>query len=325
MKKESPPLTSSPAENHDNLSRAEELALKLLEERRKKAAINMEDFVSVPQYGEERVRHDQKRVEIKKSKIEATGMAPGPRGRLLEGLMIDQIELGNWFGENTFTVASSEYDDYYHGVDLVAGTRENEETTKHMALGIDVTSSTMRIRKKLGIIKREIGNGKLTTVEYFHSEDYKPDYYGSLENIPYVVVGAGDKTINEISELWMSAYGLKRMRGHEDESLTPEAREGIRKRAKAASQKLANHRIQFLLLEEIKMQLIAFIKFAEKKNRKQIAEQLDSTLESVNSILAGKKSITLEEEDKLNNASDPVFQSLKDAVDDFENLPLISD
>lgn len=323
MSKESPNSSLSPAERRDKfyeLDRTNDAALRLLGAKRNEAAVKMEDFEDVPGYGEERVRRDKEKARKKMAEFEAAGTTPPKRALLLEGVLFDQIELGNWFGESAYTMAPSNYDDLFHGVDLAVGIKEDADTKKHLALGVDVTSSAVGIVKKLQRIKQRIQNGQLTAIEYFHSEEYDPDFYGTMNNVPYVVVGAWGKTINELGELWMSAYGLLRTRDpQKDELLTPEGQESSRRRAKEAIQKLAKHKVQVLLLEEIRMQLVVFHKFAEKEGQKQVAEKLSSTLNSISSILETKKGL-LSAEEELQNGADPVFQALKYALADFDNL-----
>ena len=167
-------------------------------------------------------------------------------------------------------------------------------------------------------------------MEYFHSDDHNPDFYGTMRNIPQVIIGADGKTIRELGELWMSAYGLARLRQKSGEpALSPEAEESIKQRVREAKEKLANYRAQFLLLKEIKMQLVVFKKFAEqvaeqKKNtpkaeqHRQVAEKIASTLNLINSILQ-EKGIP-DSEDVFRNSEDLVFQALSEALNDFDNL-----
>jgi len=114
--------------------------------------------------------------------------------------------------------------------------------------------------------------------------------------------------------------------------LSPEAEESQKQRVKEAKEKLASHRAQFLLLEEIKLQLIVFRKFAIEESQRQeargnirlaekiiqAANKLESTLNLINSVLQ-KKGIP-DREDVFKNNEDVVFQALSEAVSDFENL-----
>ena len=78
----------------------------------------MAKFEKVAGYGVERVKRDKERIENKKRKIEQLGTGPTKKAQLLEALLTEQIELSNWFGENTYTIVPAEFDDLFHGVDL---------------------------------------------------------------------------------------------------------------------------------------------------------------------------------------------------------------
>lgn len=330
FKKEKPPNPT--AINPDWLSEAEEKAFNLLKDKYKKAAISMAKFEKVPGYGEERVKRDKERAEKKKREIKEFGTGPTRKAQLLEALLTEQIELSEWFGGNTYTIIPAEFDDLFHGVDLALEI-EDEDGVKHLALGVDVTSSPVSIRKKLKIIKDHIANGTLTAMEYFHSEDHNPDFYGTMDNIPQVVIGTDGKTIKELGELWMSAYGLAKLRRESKQPpLSPESEEFQKKSTREAKQKLADHRVQILMLEEIKMQLTVFHEFAIVKNKEYksrrdaqlvekltvVVNKLESTLTLIDSILFSKKTPSID--DVFKNQEDFVFQSLTEALNDFENL-----
>ncbi len=278
----------------------------------------MAKFVKVAGYGEERVRRDKERIEKKKREIGELGTGPTKKAQLLEALLTEQIELSNWFGESTYTIVPAEFDDLFHGVDLALEI-EDEDGIKHLALGVDVTSSPISIRKKLKIIKDHIANGTLTAMEYFHSEDHNPDFYGTMSNIPQVVIGADGKTIKELGELWMLAYGLAKIRSNSKQPpLSPESEAYQKKSAKEALQQLAGHRVQTLLLEEIKMQLTVFKRFAQERGKNEVSEKFSSTLTLIDSILSSKE--TPSRDDVFKNQEDFVFQSLTEVLNDFDNL-----
>lgn len=305
-------------ERRENLTEAEEKAFLLLEEQRNKAAIKMEDFAKVAGYGPERVKADKERVARKRERIIQEGGEASKRAQILEFVLQDQIELSNWFGESTYTIVPSIYDDYFHGVDLALEIEDEEKKVQHLALGVDVTSSAMAIRKKMEIIKEHIKDGSLTQMEYFHSENHNPDFYGTMSNIPSVVIGSDSKTIAELSELWMDGYGLAKLRAKNNIQLSEEAMQGQREKMKKAKERLAHHRVQLLLLEEIKMQLVAFGDYAEKIGQTKVAEKMRSSLEIINMILAEKEAPS--SEDTFKNLEDSVFNALNEAVADFENI-----
>lgn len=187
-----------------------------------------------------------------------------------------------------------------------------------MALGIDATSSPIKIRDKLKKIKEHIADGTLTMMEYFHS-DNQPDFYEIMRNIPQVVIGIEGRTIKELSELWMTAYGLPKLRhGSDKPPLSPEAEQSQRKATKDAKDRLGRHRVQMLLIEEVKMQLSAFRDFASRVNQTEAAQKFSSLLELIDMVL--KEKGVPDKEDVFRNSEDVVFQALSEAVSDFENL-----
>lgn len=311
----------------EKISEAEEKTFDLLVKEHSVTAINMNKFAKIPRYAE-RLERDKASVEKKKTTIKKEGTEPTKKARILEALLAEQIELSSWFGDKTYTIVPTEYDDLFHGIDLALEIHDEENTDEtlgesrgieYLALGIDVTSSPLKIHEKLRRIKDHIVNGTLTMMEYFHSETYNPDFYGVMTNIPQVVIGAEGRTIKELSELWMTAYGLPKLRKRlSGAPLSPEAEQSQRRAVKEAKDKLGRHRIQFLLLEQIKIQLTVFRKFAVKSNQTEAAQKISSLLELVDSVLQ-EKGIP-EKEDVFRNSEDHVFQSLSEALNDFENL-----
>ena len=156
-------------------------------------------------------------------------------------------------------------------------------------------------------------------MEYFHSEDSRPDFYGVMKNIPQVVIGTEGRTIQELSELWMIAYGLPKLRRRSSgPPLSPESEQNQRRAVKEAKNKLSRHRVQMLILEEIKKQLSIFRNFAIKVGQTEVAQKFSSFLELVDTVLKEKN--VPDREDVFKNSEDRVFQSLSEAVSDFENL-----
>lgn len=317
MRLESPPIPTT--QKHENLSEVELKTFDLIVPEHEKGAINIEGFTKVPGYGKDRIKQARDRIDKKRKWIGEHGTEPTQRAKLLEAVLTNQIELNNWFGQNTYTIIPAEYDDLFHGVDLALEIEDDEKGVKYLASGIDVTSSPLGISKKLSIIKQHIRDGSLTMIEYFHSDEHNPDFYGVMTNIPHVVIGTSKQTIQDLSELWMTAYGLAKIRKKSAPlPLSPETEENQRKNAKEAIEKLARHRVQILLLEEMRVQLVVFHDFAKKVNQTEVADKFASVLSLVNSILADKEEQTINDVGK--NSEDSVFQSLVEALKDFENL-----
>lgn len=326
-------LPTSVEQRKEKLSEAEEKTFDLLVVEHDESAIDMDDFKDIPRYAE-RLERDKANIVRKKANIKVEGTEPTKKARILEAIFSQQIELSNWFGNNTFTIVPAEYDDLFHGIDLALEIK-SEKDLEYSALGIDVTSSAKALRNKLKTIKNHIADGTLTMIEYFHS-DNKPDFYEVMKDIPQVVIGTEGRTIQELSELWMTAYGLPRLRQRSGApALSPEAEQSQKRATKEAKEKLGNHRIQMLLLEEIKMQLAVFRRFAVEESKRRAAtgqkelmklsekitsaaRKIELVLNLINAIL--KEKGIPDREDVFKNNEDFVFQALSEAVNDFENL-----
>src|SRR3989338_10314940 len=300
----------------EKLSEAEEKTFDLLVTEHEEASIDMNEFKDIPRYAE-RLDRDRTSVERKKAAIKREGTEPTKKARILEAVFAQQIELSNWLGQNVFTIVPAEYDDLFHGVDLTLEVSKDEDT-EYLALGIDATSSPIAIRTKLKKIKEHIADGTLIMMEYFHSEN-RPDFYGVMKNIPQVVIGIEGRAIQELSELWMTAYGLPKLRQKSNgPPLSPESEQSQRRAVKEAKDKLGRHRVQMIILEEIKIQLSIFRDFAIQVNQTEVAQKFSSLLKLIDTVL--KEKGVPDREDVFRNSEDRVFQSLSEAVSDFENL-----
>lgn len=225
-----------------------------LHERAKKImgenVIPMDDFINP--YGKENVEKDKDIAE--KLKIKFQENAPDEKKEakvladILEAIILEESELSNWFGENTSTIKTSDYDDYVNHVDAVIEF-EGDKIPVYTALGIDMTYST-DIKEKFDYIKKEIENGILAEVKYFSSSFIK----GIHTQIPRLIIGADVKTINELGELWLDKNSK------------------IEGRKKEVKEALENHSIQFQFLNQMILEAEFFEKYAQKANKPEIAE-----------------------------------------------------
>lgn len=238
------------------LDRAYKKAQEILQED----IVDPEEFVDL--YGRENVEKDldyvkemeerfrkESTLEIERTKRMAT---------VLEAIIYEQAELSEWLGPNACTIKPSRYDDIKNGVDSVVEFQKEEGEASHLALAIDVTFSP-NIEKKLERIKREIRNGQLTRIKYFVSEYM--GFRGELTRVPRVVIGADVTRIRELSDLWLN----KRKR------------------------ELADHPVQFQILEEMRMQLEFFKEYAREVGREEIALVYHRSLEMIKGIIASKQ------------------------------------
>lgn len=289
-------------EREEKLSEEETKVYELLVPRHKASAIKIEDFSDL--YGEEVIKRDKEYVEKKKAGIEKHGTLPTKRAEILEAILSEQIELSNWLGQEAETIIPSEYDDSAHGVD-VAVEFERAEGFKHMALGVDFTSSAIQIREKLLKAKEHILKNDLTEIKYFISE--KSHIRGEISKIPWLIVGADTHLLRELSKLWITKYQPPNV----TDGISEETQKYLSEQRKNAQKKLANHRMQNLLLDELEMELVAFMEFADRNNREDIANKYEALLELIRSIKAEKEETPLSKVDQSKNESDLVLQALK--------------
>jgi len=229
----------------------------------KREGIKMDDFSDI--YSEIKIKRDKNRVaeikeEFRSSKTE--------RSEILEAILAGQIEQANWFGENCSTVRASEYDDLVNHTDLVA---EFEEGGKSVRLALDVTTSQDKdtLADKIDSIKKEINRGRLTSLEYYLSEETEPPTKGRLEMVPRVIIGTDREGVKELSDL------VKK----------------IIRREKGSNLELANSQAQIEFLAEVKEQLEYFIDYAQgKKAASSLINQQKMVLKIIERVLENKKS-----------------------------------
>lgn len=188
-------------------------------------------------YGEGQVKRDKEYVEKMNGKFDQESNYKDKENKkiatIFEGIIGEQAELSEWLGSDINTIFATEYDDIVNGIDIIAEFSENKTEFSHLGLAVDATYSN-QFSEKILKIKENIKKGKLATIKYFESSDM--DFKGQLSQIPRVVIASDFKTVIELVELWDT--GKK-----ED---------------------LANHPIQFQILEQIIMQLKTFKEYAQK-------------------------------------------------------------
>lgn len=293
----------------EKISPIEEEVFKRLIPKFKELRIDMDEFEGV--YSREEIDRDKKSIEIKKAFFESDDSPLNRRAQILEALLAEQIELSEWFGPDSLTIVPSEYDDFYHGVDLAVEFQKDDKV-QHMAMGIDVTTSQgLSTLTKLILIKSKIEEGRLTEMKYFVSEG-QPDVRKRKTDIPSLVIGADPRTINELANLWLTIDKSKNPEPEVDQA----GREELRERAREAQQKLANHRVQVLILRQIELQLKAFADLARTKgpSHQKIVAQFEKLLVLVKEILSQKK---LSKADEIANDSDDVFRAIKSRLEEL--------
>lgn len=291
----------------ERISPTEEEVFRRLIPKFRALRIDMDEFDGV--YSKEAIERDRRSVEMKKNFFENDDSPLKKRAQILEALLAEQIELSEWFGENTMTIIPTEYDDFYHGIDLAAEFKENDNL-QYLAMGLDVTTSQgISLLTKLMLIKGKIEAGELTKMKYFMSERL-PDFRGQMVNIPSIIIGVDPRTINELAELWLTIDKSKNA-GHDIDQIT---RDELREKAREAQHELAHHRTRVLILREIKLQLEAFINLANRKGHPEIIPSFEKLLVFIREAL-NKKSIS--RADEIANDSDDVFRAIKKNLEEY--------
>jgi|SRR3989344_5283025 len=216
-------------------------------------------------YGKENVDRDLARVGKREAEF-ARSETPHSRelkkiAEIFEAIVLENGELANWFGGNAFTIKTSKYDDYENGVDAVIEFRgEDPGTASYLGLAADITFSS-DTTQKFDRLREQIEKGELAKVKYFHSEHM--NIHGQLSKLPEVIIGADRKTVLELADLWM-----------ENEKKV-----------------LAEHKIQIMILEQVRAQLETFALYAQHMGKNDLAAIFRDRLIIVQRIIGDKKEI----------------------------------
>ena len=196
-------------------------------------------------YGAQQVEADLDEVRRLERIFEAQSAADkiptGKLAKIFEWIMLESIELSNWLGEDVVTIVPSQYDDYINHVDSIAEFRKQKGGAEYLAFGIDVTIGIGVVHQKLLGIKDEIRRGKLTRIKYFLSEF--ANIRGELSKIPRVLIAISAENAKKLAELWSSAK---------------------------EKSKLADHPIQFQIIDEILLQLEYFIDYSREVGNSEV-------------------------------------------------------
>lgn len=324
-----PPQKEALDENGlEKLSEEERKTWHLLVPAYRRSAINPETFTD---YDPEIIKEDLGAVAKMEAKFKKDSnpiqAASERRGEILEALLNEVISLPatKWLGQNTESIVASRYDDIFNGVDLVTEIVQ-EEGFKHLALNIDITSSSGHLEEELLKIKKQIltnePEDKLTKVKYFTSKRMRPKFIGGLSGIPKVLIGTDASAIRELSLLRIEHHTARK--GAKLPQNSPEIQKSLMQKANESLRKLAKHRLQFLIIKEIEIQLEAFAQFARNNKKEEIAQEYESVLETVRQIKRSKLNpqdkkllILLSPEDEEKNNNDKVFQALQSALKNF--------
>ncbi|OGL99821.1 hypothetical protein A2318_03050 [Candidatus Uhrbacteria bacterium RIFOXYB2_FULL_45_11] len=122
-------------------------------------------------------------------------------GKILEAIVIEQIELNEWLGANVNTQQTCEFDDYCNGIDFV--TEFNQDgATRHVGFAIDATHGKQQaIQLKLEKIRSQLNRGELGEVFYFQTIDKSTQ--GRKRFIPKIVLALEKQHVIDIARLWV--------------------------------------------------------------------------------------------------------------------------
>jgi hypothetical protein len=243
--------------------------------------IDIQSFRSL--YGDKNVEKDIKHTEQLKNdflqnntpeEIEAKKLAT-----IFEAIINEQLELSDWLGPNVFTAVTTEYDDYINKIDTIVEFNEEGRLMSHLGLAIDATYSTMML-KKFKQIKDDIKKGTLSSIKYFKSLNM--DFTGRLSKIPRVIISAEPETIKNLAKIWI---------------------EGRKK-------ELAEHPIQFQIIDEILIQLETFEKYANSIGQKELAEKYN-TLNNILVKIFNSKQKNIKDTGEIDNMFDLILSYIE--------------
>jgi len=249
--------------------------------------IQESDFVDT--YGQETIGRDLSRISsAEKSFGEPDSLKQV--SEVLEGIILKEGEMSEWFGPGVETMKTSRFDDYFNGTDLILEIVEDTEdtTATNLALGVDVTFTTSgSLGEKIDRIMGEIEEGKSGTIKYFKSD--RLGFEGRMIRVPHIVIGLEKGNVERLAQLWVN--GNKK--------------------------DMAEHPAQRVILEEIKLALESFSEYAESIRQEEIALAYKKALAVVNIIIEGKEVIDFGDlaNDRVFNLIRAQMLNIKDMAD----------
>lgn len=267
-----------------------------------KDAIKPESFIGVSGYNAETIKRDIASTKRKSEQIEK-GSSPQERENkrmadIFEGIMHEHVELSDWLGPEVFTVKTSEYDDYFHGVDMVIEFPQENGEIPFFALAVDVTYGA-DLKKKFDRIENNIKEGRMAEVTYFSYEDPQDQDKPPVKkpvHIPHVVLGVESKIVKELA-----GYILE----------------------KGGKENLGKHPVQAVIIDELQQELTNLAAYASSVGKKQIAEEYNKLAVALERSLEEKEHTDLPR-NKLNPVGDlihdKVFSAIKQHMDELWDI-----
>lgn len=241
----------------------------------------MEDFQEVKRRQAKAQAQDDMKPHAEAMKIEAVRKL----STICEAAFFRGVKEERWLGKDAHVSATSPFDNWVNGIDLAVEFRKDAGSS-YLGLGIDVTFAS-QMDEKFRRIKSEIDAGYLAKVRYFKSAD--ESFRGELSMVPRVVVGIDGRRLEQLISRW------------NNDSRSP----------------LTEPLIHDSLLEEIRMQLVAFRDYARRTGREQIATAYGRDLGVLEEILREQPIST----DLQELSKDRVFEAIRRNLEMFSSGP----
>ncbi len=250
---------------------------------------------------DERLVTEFEQVMKRRDKERAIDPAHQAEAQVLEAIIYEESEMSDLLGPESSTVLTSKFDDYFNHTDCAVEFGEPDEKGQAPIIALDVT-----VQKELGgkfaTILKELRSGTLTSLKYFESA--RGDK-GSRDFVPRVIVGCDRKLVPQIAYTWMNF-----------------------------KQQMAEHPLQLLILNEIRIQLesqydyINFLKKgAVKRGEQTLIDRYTIASTRLEEIMSITKKISKDKETSLPNGmsdfeDDPVYREIKSQAHEIDSLEI---
>jgi len=254
---------------NDQLLEIEKMVKEINDQR-----IKLEDFRGDVNFSNDEIDRDIQACEQKEASIlQEKQMWPPEmvenykRSQAAEYAFRHALKDHEWLGKNTALIVTSQFDDYFRGIDTVAeiSAEANDKTkAQHIGLAIDFSIAPESVGNKIRITFDSLDRGYCPSIKYFKSETT-----GKCRNlrVPRVVIGA-------------SGESLQRLINFSEEIID---NSGV---AESSVHELSNDPFQFIFFGELLSQLGTYcarlenvIKEAGSNNRPDVENRARETLQ----------------------------------------------
>lgn len=227
------------------------------------------------------------------------------RSEALEIIISDQIELNNWFGEESFFFQTTEYDDLVNSTDAVVEF-STENKPQRIGLAIDSTSRTDVVKLEIKVDRNisKVLNGNLE-IKYFESQI--DGFKGQIKGILPVVVGLEGENTDELINLFSRMITSEEKMN--DQSINQNDRVKYKQNFSNLKKEITKHPAQLIFLKEIKSQLDMYKRIIVRENNPNIPVKI-SDIENISKIISG----VISEKSNISKTSEMLLLEKKDAV-----------